>query len=387
MHRLLTLLTLLAACGEPDKDDTAVPRDSGRSNDTAGPAMDRDLDGYSTVLDCDDDDPAVNPGAAEIPYNGVDDDCDPGTPDQDLDGDGWIADDCDDEDPAVNPGAAEIPYNGVDDDCDPSSWDDDLDADSYGAAQDCDDLDASAYPGAEEVCDLVDNDCDERIDENAATLWYPDRDLDEYGDDDDAFSTDDCSDPPRWQETSVVTAELLLSSETEVSSHLSSSTFDGSCDSWDDTIYGETFTTTVTIWDELGAEHELVMAFERDSTSGWSWYGLVDGDEIDGGTGGYPFGVASGTMTFDSDGSLDSFTGTSTSTTAALQWRNGASLQSIDVRLGIDASGAPTDGWVGMAGAGSRVLSMHADGYPWLVLEGGDCDDHAPEVYPGTMGC
>ena len=50
---------------------------------------------------------------AEVPYNGVDDDCDPATPDSDLDGDqhdGFAAggDDCDDEDPEVHPGATEV---------------------------------------------------------------------------------------------------------------------------------------------------------------------------------------------------------------------------------------------------------------------------------------
>lgn len=61
----------------------------------------------------------VSPLFPETPYNGLDDDCDPTTPDDDLDEDGFpIAEDCDDENPDINPDAEEIPNNGIDEDCD-----------------------------------------------------------------------------------------------------------------------------------------------------------------------------------------------------------------------------------------------------------------------------
>ncbi len=94
----------------------------GAANDPCLAPVDADGDGYDDTVDCDDNDPAVNPGAIEDPTNGIDDDCD-GQVDEtapvDADGDGYDDTiDCDDNDPAVNPGAAEDPTNGIDDDCD-----------------------------------------------------------------------------------------------------------------------------------------------------------------------------------------------------------------------------------------------------------------------------
>lgn len=98
--------------------------------------IDADLDGYGNDSlaieacvqpfetsdeggDCDDTNFDINPGAMETPYNGVDDDCDPATLDDDLDGDGFaLAEDCDDNNAAINPDAEEIPNNGIDEDCD-----------------------------------------------------------------------------------------------------------------------------------------------------------------------------------------------------------------------------------------------------------------------------
>jgi len=144
--------------------------------------VDRDKDGYGVQFlwecphpepDCDDTNPAVNPGATEV-CNGIDDNCDGVVDDVDADGDGFVAyacggADCDDANPAVNPEAAEV-CNGTDDDC--NGQIDDINADQDGVlvracgGDDCDDANPAVHPGAFESCSLqgtcedgLDNDC------------------------------------------------------------------------------------------------------------------------------------------------------------------------------------------------------------------------------------
>ena len=100
----------------------------------------------------------------------------------DNDGDGYTISqgDCDDYDPSVYPGAAEICGDGIDQDCDgsdeacPEEEDIDLDGDGYTENQgDCDDYDPSIYPGATEICgDGIDQDCDGSDLECAKPWWW-----------------------------------------------------------------------------------------------------------------------------------------------------------------------------------------------------------------------
>ena len=84
--------------------------------------------GYvSNNLDCDDSNANISPSVIEIDYNGIDDDCNSSTLDDDLDQDGFYTltgiIDCNDNNPVVNPGATEILSNGIDDDCNPATLD------------------------------------------------------------------------------------------------------------------------------------------------------------------------------------------------------------------------------------------------------------------------
>ena len=97
--------------------------------DAFGDACDWDIDGdgFWNAMDCDEFNELVYPGAAEV-CDGTDNDCDgaAGEDEVDEDGDGWMVcdDDCDDTEPAMNPGAEEGPVgdascsDGLDNDCD-----------------------------------------------------------------------------------------------------------------------------------------------------------------------------------------------------------------------------------------------------------------------------
>ena len=118
--------------------------------------------------DCDDLDADANPGATELAYDFIDQDCD-GADLCDVDGDGedsvlCLGVDCDDDDASIHTDADEIWYDDIDQDCDGTS-DHDQDGDGFDAASgggdDCDDGNPSINPAAlDEDGDDIDHDCD-----------------------------------------------------------------------------------------------------------------------------------------------------------------------------------------------------------------------------------
>ncbi len=198
-----------------DADSDGYGLSSDWVTDCAVPSGYAALDG-----DCDDDEPAANPGATEV-CDGLDNNCVGGVDEgvlvtfyQDGDSDGYgttdatveacippsgFADndaDCDDANRDINPSATEV-CDEADNDCDgsidefvTSTYYTDADGDGFGDAAlpqevctlgpglvsddtDCDDSDAAVNPGATEVCNGLDDDCDSTTSE-AGTASFED---------------------------------------------------------------------------------------------------------------------------------------------------------------------------------------------------------------------
>ncbi len=167
-------------------------------------AADVDKDGFMPPADCNDNDPTINPGAADKCGDGIDQDCSGAdsvcNASNDSDGDGYIAaplgPDCDDDAPKRHPGAPEL-CNGYDDNCNFL-----IDEGNPGGGATCGSSLGVCKPGTmacshlgvvpgvdcvdgvlgtTDICDGIDNNCNGQTDEGYPDLGQgcdgPDSDL------------------------------------------------------------------------------------------------------------------------------------------------------------------------------------------------------------------
>ena len=135
--------------------------------------------GYSyDNTDCNDNNASINPGATEIPDDGIDQDCngfDMVSCMIDNDGDGWGVGLIYNPNGTCNqPGYTNVHYPEDCDDYNTSLNHDDADTDGYSTCDgDCDDANPSIHPGATEICDGIDNNCSGTPDDGSPAVMCP----------------------------------------------------------------------------------------------------------------------------------------------------------------------------------------------------------------------
>ncbi len=168
------------------------------------------------------------------------------------------------------------------------------------------------------------------------------------------------------------TSEVLIAAN--ISSE--SSTITGGFDI-DDRNNTSNFNTTVTVYDSLGNAHNLTIYFTKTATNTWEWNAVADASEID--TTNYVAGsissdgtvvkVASGTLTFASNGALDTESSVTYYDGAGggngIDFLGAAPDQTIDFDFGTSVT---TDGGDGLDattqfGSDSTTLFISQDGY------------------------
>jgi flagellar hook protein FlgE len=132
---------------------------------------------------------------------------------------------------------------------------------------------------------------------------------------------------------------------------------------WDPADPGGTsnFSTAVTTYDSLGNAHQITVYFRKTADNAWDWHAMADGAEIQGGTPGVPTEGASGSLTFTTDGALD------TETVAASSWNfvGATGGQAIAFDFGTSVT---TDGGTGIDattqfGSASTTTGISQDGF------------------------
>ncbi|MBW3019816.1 putative metal-binding motif-containing protein [Candidatus Woesearchaeota archaeon] len=152
------------------------------------------------TTDCDDTRFAINPGATELPCDGIDNDCNSQIDETRIDADGDGVDECSDcADNNANryPGNTELPCDEIDNDCN-SQIDEtrvDSDGDGVDECSDCADDNANIFPGNTELCNYIDDNCDSVVDEGVTTTYYLDLDNDNFGIN---STVQDCSVPTNY---------------------------------------------------------------------------------------------------------------------------------------------------------------------------------------------
>jgi flagellar hook protein FlgE len=120
------------------------------------------------------------------------------------------------------------------------------------------------------------------------------------------------------------------------------------------------YATSETVYDSLGAAHHVDVYFRNQGNGAWEYHAMVDGGDLAGGNAGTPTEITSGTLTFNSNGSLQAQTQNAT----PVNFNKAAGGQNITFNFGDDIA----SGGTGFAGStqysgSSTVNGLDVDGH------------------------
>jgi len=120
------------------------------------------------------------------------------------------------------------------------------------------------------------------------------------------------------------------------------------------------YATSETVYDSLGTAHHADVYFRNQGNGAWEYHAMVDGADVSGGTPGTPTEISSGTLQFNTNGSLQS----QTQNAAPINFANAATGQNITFNFGDDIA----SGGTGFAGSTqytgtSAVNGLSVDGH------------------------
>ena len=130
---------------------------------------------------------------------------------------------------------------------------------------------------------------------------------------------------------------------------------------WDPTNPNTTsnYATSETVYDSIGAPHHVEVFFRNQGAGAWEYHAMVDGGDLTGGVKGTLTEIATGGLTFNTAGALQ----TQVSTASTASFVNATPNQIINFKFGDDIA----SGGTGMAGTtqfagASSVTGLDVDG-------------------------
>jgi flagellar hook protein FlgE len=123
------------------------------------------------------------------------------------------------------------------------------------------------------------------------------------------------------------------------------------------------YATSETVYDSLGSAHHVDVYFRSQGNGAWEYHAMVDGGDLSGGNAGTPTEISSGTLQFNTDGSLQA----QTQNAAPVNFAKAAAGQNVAFNFGDDiASGgtgfAGTTQYSGSSTVNGLDVNGHAAG-------------------------